>query len=73
VDNQLDGLARGRAGQKLAGCLEKLSVGQRDTIVMAYCYGFSYTEIGDRLEAPISTAKSWARRGLVQLRQCLES
>lgn len=73
VDGPLSGLAHGRAGQKLHGCLERLSTSQRDTIVMAYCYGYSFGEIGEKLESPVSTAKSWARRGLAQLKRCLES
>ncbi|GLX78342.1 RNA polymerase sigma factor [Thalassotalea insulae] len=59
-------------GQDLADCLEQLEDVHRRGILMAYYFGFSRGEISDHLEKPINTIKSWLRRGLARLQQCLE-
>ncbi|MGH8402828.1 MAG: sigma factor-like helix-turn-helix DNA-binding protein [Gammaproteobacteria bacterium] len=40
---------------------------------MAYFDGCSQEEIASTLHAPIGTVKSWVRRGLQGLKQCLEA
>lgn len=53
-------------------CLAGLSEDQRRAITLAYYYGLTHEELADRLQAPLGTVKSWVRRGLLQLRTCLE-
>jgi RNA polymerase sigma-70 factor (ECF subfamily) len=57
----------------LQHCLSGLEGRQRDAIVLAYCSGFSYEELSERLKAPVGTVKTWVARGLVKLRACLEA
>lgn len=59
-------------GQQLEGCLQTLENTQQNSILMAYYYGFSREEISQHYAAPINTVKSWLRRGLTRLQQCLE-
>lgn len=56
---------------RLQECLNELEGEQRDAVVMAYVEGYTHSELSDRLQSPLGTVKSWVRRGLLQLRECL--
>ena len=57
----------------LQDCLAQLDEKQRRSLVMAYCEGFTHAELSQHLRTPLGTVKSWIRRGLQQLRQCLQA
>lgn len=59
--------------QQLEACLQVLETSQQESILMAYYYGFSREEISEHFRAPVNTVKSWLRRGLTRLQQCLEN
>jgi RNA polymerase sigma-70 factor (ECF subfamily) len=65
-----DGLA-GFGARRLRACLERLEVEPRRCIVLAFVDGFSHDELATRLGRPLGTVKSWIRRGLLELRECL--
>lgn len=52
-------------------CLSTLSSEQRQSVLLAYYDGLTHPELAQRLDAPMGTVKSWIRRGLSRLRQCL--
>ncbi len=54
-------------------CLRRLSADQFQAIGLAFFHGFSHEELAARLRTPLGTVKSWVRRGLLQLKGCLES
>ena len=56
----------------LRGCLESLEKDRRNAVVLAYVHGLSHTQLAARLNVPLGTAKSWTRRGLLALRECME-
>ncbi|RXZ42121.1 RNA polymerase sigma factor [Crenobacter cavernae] len=56
---------------RLNGCLEHLTAGQRQSVVLAYFHGQSHQEIARTLAAPIGTVKSWLRRALDHLKDCV--
>lgn len=56
----------------LERCLDELGKQQRACISMAYVEGRSHHEISARTGTPLGTVKSWIRRGLQQLKECLE-
>ena len=58
--------------ESLRGCLEKLQSKQQKAIVLAYYYGHTHEELVSALDAPLGTVKSWVRRGLLQLKECLD-
>ncbi len=60
------------AGLALRYCLEKLKDKQQEAIRLAYYYGPTHEELADRLGTPLGTVKSWVRRGLLQLKECLD-
>ena len=75
TDNEMpephSALARLPESSALRHCLEKLDPGRRSAIVLAYVHGFSHGELAGRLGVPLGTIKSWIRRGLVSLQECL--
>lgn len=52
--------------------LEKLPHNQRQVLEMAYYEGHSHSEIAQQLNTPLGTVKTWARKGLLTLRQNLQ-
>lgn len=57
---------------RLHDCLTTLDANQRSAIRAAYFDAFTYQALATRAAVPLSTMKSWIRRGLMQLRTCLE-
>ncbi len=59
-----------RANQ-LHSCLDQLEQRQRDAIRTAFFDGLTYAELAERDKVPLGTMKSWVRRGLLRLKDCL--
>ena len=55
----------------LRRCLDRLDAPKRVAILQAYVLGYTHGEISGRLQAPLGSVKSWVRRGLSSLRECL--
>lgn len=55
----------------LKRCLERLDARRRAAIVLAYTQGLSHGELAGRLGMPLGTVKSWIRRSLITLKECL--
>ncbi len=64
-------LAATEAGRRLRTCLEALPETQRRAIVLAFFDGATHEEVAARLASPLGTVKSWVRRALIRLRDCL--
>lgn len=52
-------------------CLRKLESKQREVVSLAYLRDLSHGELAQQLSLPLGTVKTWIRRGLDQLRQCM--
>ena len=59
------------AASDIDTCLKRLQKERREAILLAYYHGLSHEELAERMGAPLGTVKSWVRRGLGQLRDCL--
>ena len=59
-------------GRRLHNCLEELTGEQGRAIRVAFFEGCTYEEIAHRSGTPIGTIKSWIRRGLLKLKECLQ-
>ena len=55
--------------ERVMAALAALGPQQRQVLELAYFGGLSQTEIASRLGAPLGTVKSWARQGLLRLRE----
>jgi RNA polymerase sigma-70 factor (ECF subfamily) len=58
---------------RLEACMDKLDDHRRALIRTAFFEGVTYETLAERSGSPLSTMKSWIRRGLMQLRACLEA
>lgn len=65
-------LERLKDAESLARCLKRLDARQRQAIALAFYDGLSHAELARHLREPLGTVKTWVRRGLLQLRSCLE-
>lgn len=59
-------------GRRLHDCLEGLGDDQRRAIRVAFFEGCTYEELAQRSQTPLGTIKSWIRRGLLNLRDCMQ-
>lgn len=57
---------------QLDACMDQLDDRRRNLIRIAFFEGATYEELAARIGAPLGSVKSWIRRGLLQLRACLE-
>jgi RNA polymerase sigma-70 factor, ECF subfamily len=67
----LDALASHSEAVALRQCLGQLEARHRQAIALAYYDGLSHSEIASHLREPLGTVKTWVRRGLTRLRDCL--
>lgn len=63
-------LASQQAGA-LHQCLNQLENQQREVVSLAYLRDLSHSELAQQLQLPLGTVKTWIRRGLDQLRNCM--
>lgn len=57
--------------QRLHLCLDALEDRQRVAIRTAFFDGVTYAELAERQGVPLGTMKSWVRRGLQRLKECV--
>lgn len=62
----------GAESRSLRTCVDALEGGQNQAIALAFYQGLSHAELAQHLRQPLGTIKSWIRRGLDRLRDCLD-
>lgn len=55
----------------LRRCLEQLEPRRRSVVILAYVHGLSHGELAGKLGVPLGTVKSWVRRSLISLQECM--
>ncbi len=55
----------------LNGCLEALDAAHASAVRGAYLNGDTYQELADKAGVPINTMRTWLRRSLAKLKDCL--
>ena len=58
--------------RRLETCMGQLEAQRRTLIRTAFFEGATYEELARRSGSPLGSVKSWIRRGLAQLKACLE-
>jgi RNA polymerase sigma-70 factor (ECF subfamily) len=58
--------------QAVGQCMQTLSARSWQCLALAYYEGLSHAELAEHLRAPLCSVKSWVRRSLQALRECLE-
>ncbi len=64
-------LERAKDAQAVARCMKGLEAKQRQAIALAFYDGLSHSELAQHLREPLGTVKTWVRRGLMKLKDCL--
>ena len=52
-------------------CLATLETDRADAVRGAYLDGYSYEELAERYAVPLNTMRTWLRRSLLKLKDCL--
>lgn len=65
-------VARGEA-RRIADCFGTLEPARAEAVRGAYLDGLSYDDLARRHDIPLNTMRSWLRRGLQKLKECLEA
>jgi RNA polymerase sigma-70 factor (ECF subfamily) len=69
----LSALLTSADGGALHRCLLTLTEERRRLVILAFVEGYSHSQLATRLTVPIGTVKSWIRRSLIGLKECLAS
>lgn len=56
---------------RLFHCLDQLDQQQNASIRAAFLDGLTYAQLADRMAVPLGTMKSWIRRGMQRLKECI--
>lgn len=67
-----DSAVEGEGLGRLQNCMKGLQDEQRRSVLLAYYEGYTHQELAERMKAPLGTVKSWVRRGLTKLKECLD-
>ena len=68
----LAGRERTEELKRLLGCMGSLDEERRRLVLMAYYSGSSRETLAERFGRPVNTIKTWLRRSLAELRECME-
>jgi RNA polymerase sigma-70 factor (ECF subfamily) len=62
----------GEDSARVHRCLDELDEDRASAVRGAYLKGESYAELAERHDVPLNTMRTWLRRSLIKLRECLE-
>lgn len=64
-------LQQAAQARQVTHCIGELSAEQQQCMALAYYQGLSHAEVAEHLSQPLGTVKSWVRRALIALKDCL--
>jgi RNA polymerase sigma-70 factor, ECF subfamily len=68
----LEQLVQSAAVKSIFRCMKGLAAKERQTIALAFFHGLTHSELAQHLREPLGTVKTYVRRGLQQLKECLD-
>jgi RNA polymerase sigma-70 factor (ECF subfamily) len=57
--------------KRLLSCLGKLDPEKQRIVLLAYYSGWSREQLSTKLDIPVNTIKTWLRRSLLEVRDCM--
>ena len=57
--------------RRLLSCLGKLDPEKQRIVLLAYYSGWSRVQLAQKLDIPVNTIKTWLRRSLLEIRECM--
>ena len=57
--------------RRLLQCLGKLDPEKQRIVLLAYYSGWSREQLAQKLDIPVNTIKTWLRRSLLEIRECM--
>ena len=64
-------VAAGEAA-RITACLDQLEADRSQAVRGAYLQGLSYADLAQKFNVPLNTMRTWLRRSLISLRECME-
>ena len=58
-------------GRRISECFEELPSDRAQAVKAAYLDGATYQDLATRFDVPLNTMRTWLRRSLISLRECL--
>lgn len=58
--------------RRIDGCMDELEIAKARAVRSAYLDGDSYADLAARHDVPLNTMRTWLRRSLIRLKECLE-
>jgi RNA polymerase sigma-70 factor (ECF subfamily) len=71
LDGPMQALEQASQAKAVSRCIGALSAEQQQCVALAYYQGLSHSEVAQHLKQPLGTVKSWVRRALISLKDCL--
>ncbi|MBB3455527.1 RNA polymerase sigma-70 factor (ECF subfamily) [Rhizobium sp. BK313] len=59
-------------GRRIDRCMEELEADRAQAVRSAYVEGLSYQELAEQYAVPLNTMRTWLRRSLIRLRECMD-
>jgi RNA polymerase sigma-70 factor, ECF subfamily len=59
--------------RRLLACMGRLDEERRRLVLFAYYDGWSREQLAAKFDKPVNTVKTWLRRALIEIRECLGS
>jgi RNA polymerase sigma-70 factor (ECF subfamily) len=57
--------------KRLLSCLGRLDPEKQRIVLLAYYSGWSRDQLANKLDIPVNTIKTWLRRSLLEIRECM--
>jgi RNA polymerase sigma-70 factor (ECF subfamily) len=68
-----EAVAEGSERTRIDSCLRQLDPEKADAVRGAYLEGYSYEQLAARHGVPLNTMRTWLRRSLIKLKECLSA
>jgi RNA polymerase sigma-70 factor (ECF subfamily) len=57
--------------KRLLACVGRLEPDRQKLVLLAYYNGWSREQLAEKFSTPVNTVKTWLRRSMIEIRECL--